>query len=85
MSADINGQRTNETVSEAEKREVRDELGTALRNAGTTLPSLGIDNVPLAARMPKPLIEWGRCNLETARRITAALDSAGRPSPRSQG
>ncbi len=52
---------------------VYENLRAALKNAGITLPSLGVDPVSFADRKPRPLIELGRCNLETAEKLTAAL------------
>ncbi|WP_055522953.1 hypothetical protein [Streptomyces graminilatus] len=58
-------------VEEAE--EIVKELRKALKNAGITLPSLGLDAVSVAREAPCPLIELGRVNVETAARIVAAL------------
>lgn len=49
------------------------ELRAALKNAGITLPSLRLDAASVAREAPCPLIELGRCNVETAARIVAAL------------
>ncbi|CAM5546841.1 Secreted protein OS=Streptomyces pilosus OX=28893 GN=GCM10010280_06980 PE=4 SV=1 [Streptomyces pilosus] len=49
------------------------ELRAALAKAGISLPSLGLDPVSLAREAPCPLIELGRCSVETARRIAAAV------------
>ncbi|MEV0633766.1 hypothetical protein AB0I77_02055 [Streptomyces sp. NPDC050619] len=58
-------------VEEAE--ETLKELRAALLMAGITLPSLGLDPVSLARETPCPLVELGRCSVETARRLAAAL------------
>ncbi|WP_078648474.1 hypothetical protein [Streptomyces leeuwenhoekii] len=58
-------------VEEAE--EVVEELRAALAKAGITLPSLGLDPVSLARLTPCPLVELGRCSVETARRLVAVL------------
>ncbi|MFI8945379.1 hypothetical protein ACIGO6_02540 [Streptomyces sp. NPDC053750] len=58
-------------VEEAEV--VVEELRAALVKAGITLPSLGLDPVSLAREAPCPLVELGRCSLETAQRLAAAL------------
>ncbi|WP_037835724.1 hypothetical protein [Streptomyces sp. NRRL F-5650] len=50
-----------------------EELRAALTAAGITLPSLGLDPVSLAREAPCPLVELGRCSVETARRLAAAL------------
>ncbi|MFE1023345.1 hypothetical protein [Streptomyces sp. E2N166] len=49
------------------------ELRAALAEAGITLPSLGLDPVSLAREAPCPLVELGRCSVETAQRLAAAL------------
>ncbi|MEV3991133.1 hypothetical protein AB0J57_19710 [Streptomyces sp. NPDC049837] len=65
------------------KEEMRDakkavtELRAALERAGITLPSLGLDPVTCAAEPPRPLVELGRCTVETARRLAAALREEG--------
>ncbi|GAA2524218.1 MULTISPECIES: hypothetical protein [Streptomyces] len=58
-------------VEEAE--EAVKELRAALAEAGITLPSLGLDPVSLAREAPCPLVELGRCSVETARRIASAV------------
>lgn len=58
-------------VEEAE--EAVKELRAVLAKAGITLPSLGLDPVSLARRTPCPLVELGRCSVETARRLAAVL------------
>ncbi len=50
-----------------------EELRAALAKAGITLPSLGLDPVSLAREAPCPLVELGRCSVETAQRLAAAL------------
>ncbi|MCV2460535.1 hypothetical protein ACIPH4_38365 [Streptomyces tendae] len=49
------------------------ELRAALAEAGIVLPSLGLDPVSLAREAPCPLVELGRCSVETAQRLAAAL------------
>jgi hypothetical protein len=49
------------------------ELRTALEKAGIVLPSLRLDPVALAREAPSPLIELGRCSVETAARLAEAL------------
>ena len=64
-----------EAISSSTQAVVR--LQDALTALGVTLPSLSIDLLscsrPLA---PRPLIELGRCNLETAAALTEALRRA---------
>lgn len=66
-----------DTINEAEQ--VRDELCAALHGAGITLPSLGIDPVAYTEDKPRPLVELGRCNIQTARKLTAALVNVRQP------
>ncbi|MER6715677.1 MULTISPECIES: hypothetical protein [unclassified Streptomyces] len=49
------------------------ELRAELAKAGIILPSLGLDPVSLAREAPCPLVELGRCTVETARRLAAVL------------
>ncbi|MEV3855337.1 hypothetical protein AB0J38_13535 [Streptomyces sp. NPDC050095] len=57
----------------AEALKVRDELRTALGDAGMTLPSLAVDLIAYVRETPLPLLELGRCDLATARLLTKAL------------
>ncbi|MDB1086291.1 hypothetical protein PJ985_01725 [Streptomyces sp. ACA25] len=52
-----------------------DALEDALRTLGITLPSLWVDAGPSAPFLSchPPLVELGRCNVETARALTVAL------------
>ncbi|WP_137989400.1 hypothetical protein [Streptomyces vilmorinianum] len=62
------------TGSIEEVSEAVTELREALVRAGIVLPSLGLDVVTLAAGDPcRPLIELGRCTVETARLLAAAV------------
>jgi hypothetical protein len=63
-----------DAIEEAEQ--VRDELCAALRGAGIVLPSLGVEPAAYADEKPRPLVELGRCNVQTARKLTAVLGSA---------
>jgi hypothetical protein len=49
------------------------ELRAALATAGITLPTLGIDPATLAREAPCPLVELGRCSVETAARLAAVI------------
>ncbi len=60
-----------EKVKDAER--ARDELRDALKEAGVQLPSLGLDIASCVGPAPLALIELGRCNIATARALTAAL------------
>ncbi|MGV4923881.1 hypothetical protein K2224_00365 [Streptomyces sp. BHT-5-2] len=57
----------------AEVESVIKELQQALARAGIVLPSLGLDPVSYAHRSLPPLVELGRCNTDTARRLAKAL------------
>ncbi|MFD7699796.1 hypothetical protein [Streptomyces caelestis] len=61
------------TLCVEEAEDVVKELRAALAKAGISLPSRGLDPVSLAREAPCPLVEWGRCSVETARRIAAAV------------
>ncbi|MGW4158078.1 hypothetical protein [Streptomyces sp. NPDC004788] len=55
------------------------QLKAGLAAHGITLPSLGVDPVTLAASgggFTHPLVELGRCNLDTAQRLVVALACA---------
>jgi hypothetical protein len=52
---------------------VTTELREALAGAGVVLPSLRPDPVSIAHRYNPPLVELGRCSMEVARQLTAAL------------
>jgi hypothetical protein len=66
-----------ERIREAE--EVRDALGAALFQAGVVLPSLRLDPCAYAEQKPRPMVDLGRCNLQTARDLTAALQGRRKP------
>ncbi|MFH8453194.1 hypothetical protein ACH4CD_28610 [Streptomyces fungicidicus] len=58
-------------VEEAER--VCEDLRDALKAAGVTLPSLGLDAVSCAGSAPFALIDLGRCNVATARALASVL------------
>jgi hypothetical protein len=60
-----------ERIRDAEA--ARDELWAALHGAGITLPSLCVEPASYADEEPRPLVELGRCNVQTARRMAAVL------------
>ncbi|MER6149622.1 hypothetical protein [Streptomyces hirsutus] len=65
-------QRTvTDKVGEAER--ACEDLRDALRAAGVTLPSLGLDAASCAGSTPFALIDLGRCNVATARALATAL------------
>lgn len=53
--------------------EVVAQLKAGLGVVAVTLPSLRVDVVSLASEAPYPLIDLGRCNLDTALRLAAVL------------
>jgi hypothetical protein len=52
-------------------------LRTALAGLGLYLPSLTLDPASCAREVPAPLIDLGRCDVPTARRLTEALLRSG--------
>ncbi|WP_030173044.1 hypothetical protein [Streptomyces sp. NRRL S-813] len=61
------------TVCVQEAEETVAELRAVLEKAGIALPSLGLDPAGLAREAPCPLVELGRCSVETAARLAAVL------------
>lgn len=57
-------------------RAARDELDAALRTNGVVLPSLGLAPVTTVAGCAYPLIDLGRCDLETAELLAEVLNRA---------
>ncbi|MEU1021531.1 MULTISPECIES: hypothetical protein [unclassified Streptomyces] len=52
------------------------QLKAALGEVGVTLPSLRMDPLSAADKGALPLVELGRCNLDTALRLVAVLEGA---------
>ncbi|MCX4970215.1 hypothetical protein OHA98_36760 [Streptomyces sp. NBC_00654] len=50
-----------------------ERLKGGLAGVGVTLPSLRIDPVSCAGNEPVPLVDLGRCNLDTALRLCRVL------------
>ncbi|QUI32386.1 hypothetical protein H9W91_17090 [Streptomyces alfalfae] len=50
------------------------QLRESLAGVGVTLPSLRVDTLTAAGALP--LVELGRCNLDTALRLAAVLEGA---------
>ncbi|MET9515405.1 hypothetical protein [Streptomyces sp. NPDC002994] len=63
--------RSSERLRAAE--EVVAQLREGLEVVAVTLPSLRVDVVSLASEARYPLVELGRCNLDTAMRLAAVL------------
>ncbi|MFF9401682.1 hypothetical protein [Streptomyces sp. NPDC014744] len=53
-------------------------LKEGFSGVGITLPSLRVDPVSCAGSDPTPLVELGRCNLDTALRLSMVLEAQGR-------
>ncbi|MCX4550085.1 hypothetical protein OG204_16210 [Streptomyces sp. NBC_01387] len=50
-----------------------DQLRAGFAGVGVVLPSLRVDLLSYASSDPFPLVELGRCNLDTALRLADAL------------
>ncbi|WP_255953379.1 hypothetical protein [Streptomyces odontomachi] len=65
-----------------EGTQAAEDVVTRLRGAlgalGVVLPSLRVDPLSAANDEPYPLVELGRCNLDTAARLIAVLDEVRR-------
>ncbi|MFK0293139.1 hypothetical protein ACIQU6_22040 [Streptomyces sp. NPDC090442] len=71
---------TSDKIAEAEA--ARDALADALARSGIVLPSLSVDPLSYSGQPPRPLIELGRCNPQTARRLADVIgDRAGGARP----
>lgn len=57
----------------AEAEAAYEELAEALARCGVTLPSLRLDAASCAAPAPRPLLDLGRCNVDTAWQLAEAL------------
>jgi hypothetical protein len=64
-----------ECIEEVE--EAVNTLRVALERSGITLPSLRLEVGSYARDTPCPLVELGRCNIDTVRRLTAVLPKEG--------
>ncbi|MFF9591910.1 hypothetical protein ACF1FX_22285 [Streptomyces sp. NPDC014646] len=53
-------------------------LKEGFSGVGITLPSLRVDPVSCAGSDPTPLVELGRCNLDTALRLSMVLEAQRR-------
>ncbi len=81
MKAEEKGTRVKErhsTLCVEEAEDVVKELRALLAKTGIALPSLGLDPVSLAREAPCPLVDLGRCSVETARRLAAVMAVAAR-------
>ncbi|WUJ17105.1 hypothetical protein OHS70_25245 [Streptomyces sp. NBC_00390] len=66
-------------VEEAE--DAVNTLRAALKRSGVTLPSLRLDPASHARDVPCPLVELGRCDVDTVRMIAAVLPREGEGTP----
>ncbi|MFF3248184.1 hypothetical protein ACFYWY_31685 [Streptomyces sp. NPDC002870] len=71
MAHKENPRHSVECIEEAE--EAVNKLRTALELCGITLPSLRLEPASYAREVPCPLVELGRCTVDTVRKLTAAL------------
>ncbi|OKI98594.1 hypothetical protein AMK10_00925 [Streptomyces sp. CB02058] len=53
-----------------------ERLRAGLAGVGVKLPSLRIDPVSFAGDEPNPLVDLGRCSVETALRLSVQLEAA---------
>lgn len=54
------------------------QLKGALDRVGVVFPSLGVERVSAAGTYGMPLVDLGRCNLDTALRLAAVLHERAR-------
>ncbi|WP_433857627.1 hypothetical protein [Streptomyces kronopolitis] len=54
------------------------ELAAVLKETGIVLPSLAVGPVTFGYEPPRSLVELGRCNVETTRKLIAVLQRAAR-------
>ncbi|MFI8303181.1 hypothetical protein ACIF80_07000 [Streptomyces sp. NPDC085927] len=66
-------ERTRRAAAIQDADEARNELSSALDGAGVLLPSLGLDTISLASGYLPPLVDLGRCNPGTARKLAEVL------------
>ncbi|MGW7441344.1 hypothetical protein [Streptomyces sp. NPDC054849] len=55
------------------------QLKDALTGVGVVFPSLDVDGVSAAGTYGLPLVDLGRCNLDTALRLAAVLHERAHP------
>ncbi|MFI1306771.1 hypothetical protein [Streptomyces sioyaensis] len=67
---------TADAVTEAEVACA--ELAAVLKRTGIVLPSLTVDPVTYGYEPPRVLVELGRCNVATTRKLIAVLERAAR-------
>ncbi|MFI6062020.1 hypothetical protein [Streptomyces sp. NPDC051286] len=67
-------------VREAE--DAVEKLRQGLKDVGLVLPSLRADPVSCAGNEPAPLVDLGRCTIDTALRLSAVLGADGQQGDR---
>ncbi|MFD7559041.1 hypothetical protein ACFV9E_31475 [Streptomyces sp. NPDC059835] len=55
------------------------QLRESLAGVGVVFPSLGVERVSAAGTYGLPLVDLGRCNLDTALRLAAVLHERAHP------
>ncbi|MFD3409662.1 hypothetical protein [Streptomyces cyaneofuscatus] len=71
MEATERGRAAAEKVRAAE--DAVEQLKAGFAGLGVTLPSLRVDPVSCAGNEPTPLVDLGRCNIDTALRLCEVL------------
>lgn len=59
-----------------------EKLRQGLKGVGLALPSLRVDPVSCAGNEPAPLVDLGRCTIDTALRLSAVLGADGQQGER---
>jgi hypothetical protein len=76
MASNENPRRSVEYMHKAE--EAVKTLRTDLAGSGITLPSLRLELASYVRDVPCPLVELGRCDIDTVRKFAAVLPKEGR-------
>ncbi|MFB7463948.1 hypothetical protein ACFCZ1_10705 [Streptomyces sp. NPDC056224] len=69
---------TSQERMQAAEEAVR-QLRESLAGVGVLFPSLGVERVSEAGAYGLPLVDLGRCNLDTALRLAAVLHERANP------
>ncbi|WP_405921532.1 hypothetical protein [Streptomyces sp. NBC_00122] len=69
---------TPQERTQAAEEAVR-RLRESLAGVGVLFPSLGVERVSAAGTYGLPLVDLGRCNLDTALRLAAVLHERANP------
>ncbi|MGW3654412.1 hypothetical protein ACWD6R_01230 [Streptomyces sp. NPDC005151] len=65
-----------------ETEDAVEKLRQGLKSVGLVLPSLRVDPVSCAGNEPAPLVDLGRCTIDTALRLSAVLVADGQQGDR---